>query len=229
MILDSSSAMMPRNSPTPAETASLRFCGIELDHILADTEHRDQEEQHAGAEHRGERLLPGIFVGQHHGEGEEGVDAHAGRQRDRVIGVERHHHGAHRGGHAGGDEHRARIHAGLAEDRRIDEHDVDHGEERGQTGDEFGADVGALLLEPEIALQPCRDRRFARCRFRFRLLCLLRHRVPLRRLPQAASLARAPAARRSPCCGCCGYRRALRYDLAQAGNATSSQRLDGWD
>ena len=153
--------MMPRNSPTPAETASFRFCGIEFDDVLADAEDRDQKEQHAGAEHRGERLLPGVFVGQHHGEGEEGVDAHAGRERDRVIGVERHHHGAHRGGDAGGDEHRALVHAGLAQDRRVDEHDVDHGQERGQAGDEFGADVGALLLEPEILLQHRREPAFA--------------------------------------------------------------------
>ena len=110
----------------------------------ADAEHRDQEEDHAGAEHRRERLLPGVFVGQHHGEGEEGVEPHAGRQRDRVIGVKPHHQRRHRGGDAGRDEHRALVHAGLAEDRRVDEHDVDHRQKRGQAGDEFGADIGAV-------------------------------------------------------------------------------------
>ena len=137
--------MIPRNRPTPADTASFRFCGIEFDDVLSDPEYRNQEEQHAGAEHGGERLLPGVFVGQHDREGEEGVDAHAGRERDRIIGIERHHQGAHRRGHTGRDEHRARIHPGFAENDRVDEDDVDHRQERGHTGNEFGADVGALL------------------------------------------------------------------------------------
>ncbi len=132
-----------------------------IDDVLPDAEHRDQKEDHARAEHRRQRLLPAVFVGQHHGEGEEGVDAHAGRERDRIIGVQRHHHRAHRRRHAGGDEHRAGVHAGLAEDRWVDEDDVDHRQERGQAGDEFGADVGALRLEAEIALQRRRGRRIA--------------------------------------------------------------------
>ena len=53
----------------------------------------------------------------HHGEGEVGVEPHARRQRDRVVGEERHQEAADGGGHAGRDEHRAERHAGLAEDR----------------------------------------------------------------------------------------------------------------
>ncbi len=124
-----------------------------VDDVFADAEDRDQEKQHARAEHRGQRLLPGVFVAKHHGEGEERVEPHAGRERNRVIGVERHHQGRHRRRDAGRDEHRARVHAGLAEDLRIDEHDVDHRQERGQTGDEFGADVGAAFAQAEGAVE----------------------------------------------------------------------------
>ena len=174
-----------------------------VDHVLADAEHRDQKEQHARTEHRRQRLLPGVFVGQHHGEGEEGVDAHAGRQRDRIIGVKRHHHGAHRRRHAGGDEHRARVHARLAEDRRIDEHDIDHGQERGQTGDEFGLDIGALLLEPEVLIKHGYNLRLVALRRRcFRLCprpCLLGaldHTTP-RLAARAATLSRLIHARQT--------------------------------
>ena len=107
-------------------------------------EYRNEKEQHAGAEHRRERLLPGIFVGQYDGEGEERIDAHAGRKRDRIVGIQRHHQGAHRGGDTGRDEHRALIHSGLAENDGVDEYDVHHRQKRRYAGDEFGADVGAL-------------------------------------------------------------------------------------
>ena len=116
-----------------------------IDDVFANAEDRDQKEDHARAEHRGERLLPGVFHRQHDGEGEERVEPHAGRQRDRIIGVERHHQGRDRGGNAGGDEHRALVHAGIAEDLRIDEDDVDHRQKRGQAGDEFGAHIAARL------------------------------------------------------------------------------------
>ena len=54
---------------------------------------------------------------------------------------------------AGRDEHRALVHPGVAEDLRIDEHDVDHREERGCAGEELGANVGAVRLEMELALE----------------------------------------------------------------------------
>ncbi len=101
----------------------LRNC---IDDILPNPEHGNQEEQHARAEHRREPLLPSVFECQHHGEREEGVDAHSRRKRDRVVGVKRHDESAHRGGDAGGDKDRTRIHPRLAEDDGVDEHDVDH-------------------------------------------------------------------------------------------------------
>jgi len=78
---------------------------------------------------------------------------HARRQRDRIIGVERHHQRRYRGGNAGRDEHRAFVHAGIAENLRIDEDDVNHRQESGQSGDEFGARIGAGFGQAENLLQ----------------------------------------------------------------------------
>jgi hypothetical protein len=131
-----------------------------VDDVLADAQDRDQKEDHARAEHRGQRLLPGVFVGEHHGEGEKRIEPHAGRQRDRVIGVEAHHQRRDRRRNAGRDEHRAGVHAGLAQDRRVDEHDVDHREKRRQPGDEFDADTGALLLQAKITVEHAFETRY---------------------------------------------------------------------
>src|SRR5579864_7418742 len=124
-----------------------------IDDVLANREDRNQKKDDARAEHGGERLLPGIFHGQHDGKREEGVEPHARRQRDRIIGIERHHQGRYRGRDAGGDEHRALVHAGIAEDLRIDEDDVDHRQEGGQPGDEFGAQVAARFAQAEQTVE----------------------------------------------------------------------------
>jgi hypothetical protein len=123
------------------------------DDVFADAEDRNQKEQHARAEHRRQRLLPGVFVAEHHGEREERVQPHAGRERDRVVGEERHHQGRDRSRDAGRNEHRARIHSGLGQNLRIDEDDVDHRQKGGEAGDELGADVGAVFGQREGTLQ----------------------------------------------------------------------------
>ncbi|MEJ2433862.1 MAG: hypothetical protein P8Y53_12145 [Pseudolabrys sp.] len=86
----------------------------------------------------------------------------------------------------------------LPEDRRVDERDVDHGQEGGQPGDEFGTDVGALLLEPEIALDHAGEARLGLDRRLAGLsaFCPFRHRCPLLPDCPAASLTRrSPAGR----------------------------------
>jgi hypothetical protein len=136
-----------------------------IDDVLPDRENRNQKKQYARAKHGRQCLLPGVFVGQHNRESEEGVDAHTGRQRDRIVGVKRHNKGAHSCGDTGCNEHRARIHAGLAENDRVDEHDVDHRQESGDACDKFGAGVGALLRKAKISFQCSADLRtgFACC------------------------------------------------------------------
>src|SRR5262249_24692603 len=123
-----------------------------IDDVFADVEDRDQEEDHAGTEHAGERLLPAVFVLEHHGEGEERIEPHARCERDRIIGVERHHQGRDGSRDAGRDENRALVHSGTGKDLRVDEHDVDHGEKGRDAGDQFRAHVAAALAQAKIAI-----------------------------------------------------------------------------
>ena len=58
------------------------------DQPAADAGDGQDQEDDAGDEHRAERLLPGEAHGADDGEGEEGVEAHAGRHGDRPVGVE---------------------------------------------------------------------------------------------------------------------------------------------
>jgi hypothetical protein len=123
-----------------------------IDDVFAQAEDGNDKEDHARAEHAGERLLPAVFVAQHHGEGEEGIEPHSRRERDRIVGVEGHHQARHCGRDAGRYEYRAFVHSRVAEDLRVDEHDVDHGEKGRDAGDELGAYVGAAFGETEIAI-----------------------------------------------------------------------------
>jgi hypothetical protein len=126
-----------------------------IDDVLPYRKYRNQKKQNTGAEHRGERLLPRIIVGQHNGESEECVDAHARRERDGIIGVECHDQSADCGCKAGGNKNRPLIHSGLAEDDGVDEHDVNHRQKRGYAGHEFRADVRPLPGKPKIPIQQC--------------------------------------------------------------------------
>ena len=118
-----------------------------MDDPFTDLEDRQPEEDQAGEEHRTQRGLPGVTHGQHHGVGEEGVQAHARCQRDRVVGDQTHDRRADGCRQAGGDEHRAVVHAGLGEDARVDEEDVGHRQEGGDAGQDLGAQRGVVRLE----------------------------------------------------------------------------------
>ncbi len=133
-----------------------------VDDPLADSEDRQQEEQARGDKYRAERDLPGVAHAQHHGVGEEGVEAHAWRQGDRVVGDQAHHRRTDGRRQAGGDEDRALVHAGFAEDARVDEEDVGHGQEGGDTGQDLGTHVGAVRLELEQLFQHGRFSRAGR-------------------------------------------------------------------
>src|SRR6266702_3510665 len=105
-----SSAMMPRKSPTPAEMASLRFPGMALMTYSrmrnTDRMKKRTPEQNTAA---GQGLLPAIFIGQYDRECEKGIEPHARRERDRIVGVERHHQRGHRRRDASRDEHGALV------------------------------------------------------------------------------------------------------------------------
>ena len=151
-----------------------------VDQPFAYRRHRDQQEQRAGEEHDAKRELPIAAELRHHGEGEIGVEPHAGGKRDGVVGVEPHDGGRERRGEAGGDEHRAMIHAGLLEDRRVDEHDVGHGEEGGEAGPELGRHARCLRRSGRRCGRACPRARMALARVAFRdpLPCLLAIRRP---------------------------------------------------
>jgi hypothetical protein len=113
-----------------------RFCDC-----LANRRHGDQQKEHAGPEDNAERHLPPDLLRQNYREREEGVDAHAGRDRERQFRVE-----AHQQRHREADQDRCSESAaegdagsGCGEDRRVHDHDVGHREEGGDAGDRFGA------------------------------------------------------------------------------------------
>ena len=91
-----------------------------------------------------------------HGDEEE-VLAHAGRQRDRVVGEQPHEDRGQRRSDAGGHEHRAEVHPGRlagqvrGQHRRLHEDDVGHRQERGQAGQHLRADVRPARGQLEAA------------------------------------------------------------------------------
>ncbi|MNF84530.1 hypothetical protein D3C84_668980 [compost metagenome] len=117
-----------------------------VDDPLTDTKDRQQEEQHRRNEYRTQGHLPGVAHVQDHGVGEEGVQAHARCEGDRVVGDQAHGRGADGGCQAGRDKHRALVHAGLAENARVDEQDIGHGQEGGHARENFGADIGVVCF-----------------------------------------------------------------------------------
>ncbi|MNZ81066.1 hypothetical protein D3C78_997230 [compost metagenome] len=84
---------------------------------------------------------------QDHGVGKEGVQAHARREGDRVVGDQAHGRRADGSCQTGGDKHRALVHAGLAEDARVDEQNVGHGQKGRDARQNLGPHVGVVCLE----------------------------------------------------------------------------------
>ena len=122
----------------PAAIPSFRFMGIASISQARMGEADNARKRMPERKTKPERELPVAAELRHDGEGEIGVEPHAGRERDGVVGIEPHDGGARRGGEAGGDEHGAVVHARLLEHGRVDEHDVGHGEEGGETGAKLG-------------------------------------------------------------------------------------------
>ncbi len=117
-----------------------------VDDHFPHAEQGDGDEQAAGDKHRTQRNLPRVVQVADHEVGEIGIQAHARRQCDGVIGVQGHDQGADGSGDAGGDEDRVARHAGVAQDGWVDEYDIGHRQERGQAGHDLGLDVGFMQL-----------------------------------------------------------------------------------
>ena len=121
---------------------------------LAHLEKAEQNKNHARYKHRRQRNLPGnAFHAHHHRKGEIGVQPHAWRQRDRVVGQKPHNQAADGRRNAGGNKHRAEVHAGFGQGERVDDDDVAHGEKGGETGQNLGADGSFVLRQAKKALE----------------------------------------------------------------------------
>ena len=97
-----------------------------LDDELTQAQHGADQEQTSRDEHRPQGSLPRIAHLEHHHVGKIGVQPHARRQRNRVVGIQRHDGRAQRCDQAGGDKDRALGHARIPQNGGVDEHDVGH-------------------------------------------------------------------------------------------------------
>ena len=110
----------------------------------------EQNKDDAGNKHRRQRHLPRHAHAFDHAEGEIGIQPHAGRQRNRIVGQRAHNQAADGGGNASGHKYRTKIHPRLRQGVRIHHDDVAHGEDGGQPRHQLGADGGLVFGKFEI-------------------------------------------------------------------------------
>ena len=130
-------------------------CGVELigdggEEALPDTRVGECKEDDAGEEDGAEGGLPRDVHAFDDGIGEVGVEAHAGRESERVVGEGSHEDAAECGAEAGCGCDSGERHAGFGEDGRVDEDDVGHRDEGGEAREDLGAPVGAVGGEAEV-------------------------------------------------------------------------------
>ncbi len=119
---------------------------------LAHLEEREEHEDESLDEDGRQRELPTVAHAQADGVDEEGVDTHAGCQRKRFLGIERHHQRAYEGGQNGGGEHGAHRHPlrlERAEDTWVHGQDIGHGEKGGDTRIDLCAHLVLCGVKPE--------------------------------------------------------------------------------
>ena len=141
--------MKAMKRPMPPATAAWS-CGGWRREALADAAEGEQEEDDAGDEDGAEGGLPGHAHALDDGVGEVGVEAHAGREGERIVGERAHQDGAEGRAEAGRGGDGGEGHAGLREDGGVDEDDVGHRDEGGEAGEDLGAPGGLVLGEFEV-------------------------------------------------------------------------------
>ena len=114
---------------------------------------REDDEQETLQEHGRQGELPGVAHREAHREHEEGVQAHARGEGERLLGIERHHERTDEGREGGGGEDRALGHVEGAEDARVDGQDVGHRQERGDARDNLCPDIVLLGVKAESLSQ----------------------------------------------------------------------------
>ena len=89
--------------------------------------------------------LPAVAVACNNGVRHEGVQTHAGRERERQVCHKRHAQRAQAGCQGGCQQYRGGIHAGGAEYARVYGKDVRHGHKGSDTGHDLGLDCGFVF------------------------------------------------------------------------------------
>src|SRR5229473_395954 len=133
--------------------AVLEAIGNAVDDLLADVGEGEEKKEEAGEKNDSERSLPGHAAAEDDGVGEVGVERHARREGDGIVGPEAHDERGDRGGNAGGEENAINGHAGFGEDARVDDDYVGHGHESGQAGEELAPDGGLVFFEMKYAFE----------------------------------------------------------------------------
>ena len=156
MILALRKPMKAMNRPMPAAVPYFRQSGMPFTIISRTLVRVSKKEEHAGDEDHAQRRLPGHAAPDDDRVGEVGIQRHAGRQRDGIVGPQSHDQRGERGGNARGEQNSFHGHAGFGKDARVDDHHIGHGRERGQARQQFAADRGVVFLEVKDALEQTR-------------------------------------------------------------------------
>lgn len=158
----------------------------DLRDLLAQLRQAEDQENHAGEGDHRERALPGHAHLLDDDIGEDDVRAHRGRNRQRQIGPQPHHHRAEDRGQRRGADKIGTIHSGIGHDRGIHGDDIGHCRERGRSGHHLAANARATLGEAKGPIeQPSRCARRWLCGSSLRLRHHVHPRSPPTRPPGA--------------------------------------------
>jgi len=127
--------------------------GYGIDQHLAHAGHGKDQEQYSRDKHHAQCRLPGHAEAEADLKSEEGVKAHARRERNGVTRGQGHDDGGERGGQTGGHHHRVEIHARFGKDVGVNKDDIGHGHEGGNAAHNLGAKVSTQGLELKIIAQ----------------------------------------------------------------------------
>jgi hypothetical protein len=125
------------------------------DEALTDSREGEEEKNDTGEEDCSEGGLPGNAHAFDDGVGEVGVETHAGREGQRVVGDGAHEDRTEGRAEAGGGCDGGDGHAGLREDGWVHEDDVRHRDEGGDAGEDLGAPISVESRKTEVAFETC--------------------------------------------------------------------------
>lgn len=135
------------------------------DQQFADIQKRKDQEDETGDENHPQRQLPGGIrpgfradqhrAGRNQRDHHQDILSHAGRQRNRIVGIESHQKTAESRRQASRRQQRVERHVGAdaektaGKNRRLHTGDVGHRRKSDQSGDDLRPDGGIIFLQPE--------------------------------------------------------------------------------